>query len=92
MFTSPAKKKRIESRTIHTLRTGKGKLPVKLASKSHFFVNLISDDEGESMEMEVQRPLIPAAKYVPVDNSGFAAYAQTNRYMGHSQVKRQCRA
>lgn len=59
---------------------------------SKFFVNLISDDDGVSMEKEVQRPSILAAKYVPVENSGFAAYAQTNRYMGHSQAKRQCKA
>jgi hypothetical protein len=90
VFASPAQQKRVDKRTIHTLRTGKGKSPVK--PRPRFFVNLISDDEGESQEKEVPRPLIPAAKYVPVDNSGFAAYAQTNRYMGSSQAKRQCMA
>jgi len=91
IFASPAHKKRFESRLIRTPRTGKGKTPVKLASKPQYFVNLVSDDEGESAAKETSRPLAPVAKYVPVDNSGFSAYAQTHRYMGTSQVKRQCR-
>ncbi|TVY92077.1 DNA (cytosine-5)-methyltransferase [Lachnellula willkommii] len=91
-LSSPAQKRRFEGRIIQSPRTGVAKLPTKPASKLKVVINLISDDEDgdEDEAKQTKRPAPsrqPTNRYVPVDNSGIAAYAQTNRYIHNSNAK-----
>ncbi|TVY57932.1 DNA (cytosine-5)-methyltransferase 1 [Lachnellula cervina] len=91
-LSSPAQKRRFEDRVIQSPRTGAAKLPTKPASKLKVVINLISDDEDEDADeaKKTKRPAVsrpPTSRYVPVDNSGLAAYAQTNRYIHNSNTK-----
>ncbi|TVY18383.1 DNA (cytosine-5)-methyltransferase 1 [Lachnellula arida] len=93
-LSSPAQKRRFEDRIIQSPRTGAAKLPTKPASKLKVVINLISDDEDENEDeaKKTKRPAPapsrpPTNRYVPVDNSGLAAYAQTNRYIHNSNTK-----
>lgn len=90
-YMSPAQKKRLESRTITTPKKGIVKMPSRPASKLQVVINLVSDDESEgeiiarkAAKSATKQTFRPAPSvYVPVDNSGLAADAQTNRYINH---------
>ncbi|TVY49256.1 DNA (cytosine-5)-methyltransferase [Lachnellula occidentalis] len=93
--SSPAQKRRFESRIVQTTKRGAAKLPIKPASKLKVVINLISDDEDEDADeaKETMSPAVsstsrpPTSRYVPVDNSGLAAYAQTNSYINNSNIQ-----
>ncbi|TVY24674.1 DNA (cytosine-5)-methyltransferase [Lachnellula hyalina] len=90
-----AQKRRFEDRVIQTSRTGVAKLPTKPASNLKVVINLISDDEDADADKakKTKRPAVsptvrpPTSRYVPVDNSGLAAYAQTNSYIHKSNTQ-----
>jgi hypothetical protein len=63
------------------------------ATPKQVVISLLTDDEDEDLEFPVAATLSlrshpPSQKYVPVDNSNFAAYAHTHRFLNNDKNRK----
>jgi len=93
---APSLTSRVRPEMTKTSGSGNSKTLSNRKSKGQVVISLLSDDEDEDVRATVvpsdESTLPFPTRYVPIDNSSLAAYAQTNRFMNHGKDRKRVAA